>query len=290
MMRFFSKQYPNARHAPFLHAIWTGNIISFIFLLALILPTLVIFIETKGAILPILGLSGLVSLFWNIIFSRIHKQLPTLDWIVTAISFSLFVPPSLPLWQVALGLSFGIVIGEQIFGGRGLNFLNPVIVALTFLAFSFPGFSYYIYSDLFAFAVLPGAILLIVFGLISWRILVGSIFVMLGVFVVSGYAEPFTIDAIVSFFSEKIMLGSLLFGLIFFACDPVCSAATNPARWIYGGLIGLLIALFAMPSESFGSPTTIIFAILLASVFAPLIDYFVIALNARHRRRSIEKT
>ncbi len=289
MMHLFSRQYHDVTHAPYIRSWWSNNITSALFLLALTWPFIVAFNETGGAVLPVLLISGVIALTWNIAFSRLRNQLPTMDWAVTALSFSLFVSPNLPVWQIALGMSFGVVIGEQIFGGRGLNFLNPVIVALTFLAFSFPGTQYFAYSNSFAISVLPGAILLIVSGLISWRIIVGSILAMIGVFLVAGYTDPIAPIAIMGFLTENIALGSLLFGLIFFVCDPVSSASTNPGRWLYGGLSGLLIALFALPNQSLGAPATLIFAVLLASVFAPLIDYFVIEFNARRRRHRSEK-
>jgi len=52
--------------------------------------------------------------------------------------FTLTLPPSIPLWQVALGISFGVVIGKEIFGGTGKNFMNPALVGRAFLFFAFP--------------------------------------------------------------------------------------------------------------------------------------------------------
>jgi len=52
--------------------------------------------------------------------------------------FTLILPPSIPLWQVALGVTFAVVIGREIFGGTGMNFLNPPLVGLAFLYVAFP--------------------------------------------------------------------------------------------------------------------------------------------------------
>ena len=57
---------------------------------------------------------------------------------VTSVLFSLTLPPTIPLWQVALGISFGVVIGKEIFGGTGKNFLNPALTGRAFLFFAYP--------------------------------------------------------------------------------------------------------------------------------------------------------
>jgi Na+-transporting NADH:ubiquinone oxidoreductase subunit B len=57
---------------------------------------------------------------------------------VTSILFALICPPDVPLWQVALGISFGVVIGKEVFGGTGKNFLNPALTGRAFLYFAYP--------------------------------------------------------------------------------------------------------------------------------------------------------
>jgi Na+-transporting NADH:ubiquinone oxidoreductase subunit B len=52
--------------------------------------------------------------------------------------FALILPPSIPLWQVALGITFGVVVGKEIFGGTGKNFLNPALTGRAFLFFAYP--------------------------------------------------------------------------------------------------------------------------------------------------------
>jgi Na+-transporting NADH:ubiquinone oxidoreductase subunit B len=58
---------------------------------------------------------------------------------VTSLLFALIVPPDIPLWQVAMGMSFGVVIGKEVFGGVGKNFLNPALTGRAFLFFAYPG-------------------------------------------------------------------------------------------------------------------------------------------------------
>ena len=57
---------------------------------------------------------------------------------VTSVLFALILPPDVPLWQAALGISFGVVIGKEVFGGTGKNFLNPALTGRAFLFFAYP--------------------------------------------------------------------------------------------------------------------------------------------------------
>jgi Na+-transporting NADH:ubiquinone oxidoreductase subunit B len=75
--------------------------------------------------------------FWEVLFAIIRKHEINEGFFVTSILFALIVPPTLPLWQAALGISFGVVIAKEIFGGTGRNFLNPALAA-AFLFFAYP--------------------------------------------------------------------------------------------------------------------------------------------------------
>ena len=57
---------------------------------------------------------------------------------MTSILFALIVPPTMPLWQAALGISFGVVIAKEVFGGTGRNFMNPALAGRAFLFFAYP--------------------------------------------------------------------------------------------------------------------------------------------------------
>lgn len=73
---------------------------------------------------------------WEVLFAIVRKHEVNEGFLVTGMLFPLTLPPTIPLWQVALGISFGIVIGKEIFGGTGKNFLNPALTARAFLYFS----------------------------------------------------------------------------------------------------------------------------------------------------------
>ncbi len=88
--------------------------------------------------LPIYAVTFVVGGFWEILFASVRGHEVNEGFFVTSILFALICPPNIPLWQVALGISFGIVIGKEIFGGTGKNFLNPALTGRAFLFFAYP--------------------------------------------------------------------------------------------------------------------------------------------------------
>jgi Na+-transporting NADH:ubiquinone oxidoreductase subunit B len=89
-------------------------------------------------VLPIILVSYAVGLFWEILFASIRKHPISEGFLVTGLLFPLTLPATIPLWQVALGISFGVVIGKEVFGGTGRNILNPALTGRAFLYFSYP--------------------------------------------------------------------------------------------------------------------------------------------------------
>ncbi len=88
--------------------------------------------------LPIYLTVFVVGGFWEVLFASVRKHEVNEGFFVSSILFALIVPPSLPLWQAALGITFGIVIGKEVFGGTGRNFLNPALAGRAFLFFAYP--------------------------------------------------------------------------------------------------------------------------------------------------------
>lgn len=90
--------------------------------------------------LPIYVVTLVVGGIWEVIFATIRRHEVNEGFLVTSMLYTLILPPDVPLWQVALGISFGVVIGKEVFGGTGKNFLNPALVGRAFLYFAYPAY------------------------------------------------------------------------------------------------------------------------------------------------------
>ncbi len=218
-----------------------------------------------------LFLALVMTLAWQYLFARVRSLKFGLDGIVTATLIALLAPMDAPLWQLVLGVSFGVVIAEQVFGGRGRNFVHPAVAALAFLMFSFTDVDYRAGPDIPLATLVPALILLLLSGQASWRLLLGA-FGALALAVWAQGNDP----------SPILLSGAIGCAILFLATDPVCSASTNAGRWAQGILTGLLIGLFSQAGSVFGAT---IFAILMSSIFAPLIDYLVVAVHIKRRAR-----
>ncbi|MCC1496284.1 NADH:ubiquinone reductase (Na(+)-transporting) subunit B [Alcanivorax sp. 1008] len=88
--------------------------------------------------IPIMIVVYVGGFIWEGLFAWKRGHEVNEGFFVTGILFTLILPPAIPLWQVFLGISFGVVIGKEVFGGTGKNFLNPALVGRAFLYFAYP--------------------------------------------------------------------------------------------------------------------------------------------------------
>ena len=104
-------------------------------------PTSVLACMIHGAIyfLPVYLVTMIVGGHAEVVFAIARKHEINEGFLVTGLLFPLTLPPTIPLWQVALGILFGVIIGKEVFGGTGMNVLNPALVARAFLFFAYPG-------------------------------------------------------------------------------------------------------------------------------------------------------
>lgn len=274
--------------------------------------------------LPIYMTTFIVGGFWEVLFAIKRGHEINEGFFVTSVLFSLTCPPDLPLWMVAMGISFGVVVGKEIFGGTGKNFLNPALTGRAFLYFAYPAFmsgdSVWTAVDgysgatslsiaasdglealsnqigwLNAFignvhgsigetsviAIGIGMIILLVSGIASWRIMLGT---FIGMFLLSTLFNLIGSDSNPMFnlpFYWHLVIGGFMFGLVFMTTDPVSASMTNTGRFWYGFLIGLMTVLIRVVNPAF--PEGIMLAILFANLFAPLIDYLVVSSNIKRR-------
>ena len=87
---------------------------------------------------PVLVVTFVIGGLWEVLFAVVRRHEVNEGFLVTGMLFPLILPATIPLWQVAFGISFGVVVGKEIFGGTGMNVLNPALVARAFVFFAYP--------------------------------------------------------------------------------------------------------------------------------------------------------
>jgi len=297
------------------------------------------FIKGVRIVSPIIIVSYGVGFFWEVVFASIRKHPISEGFLVTGLLFPLTLPPTIPLWQVAAGISFGVVIGKEIFGGTGRNIFNPALTGRAFLFFAYParmsGDSAWIYTDssikhtvdavsgatpfacttppgqienisetlqqagytfskLFfgnypgsiggtsAFCCLIGALILILTGIASFRIILGGIAGLLTTgFIFTFLATPDSPPWMSVNPLYHLIVGGFAFGIVYMATDPVSAPGVERSKWVYGFLIGLLTVLIRVFNPAY--PEGVMLAILFMNLFAPLLDYIEINLALKSR-------
>ena len=96
------------------------------------------FLEGLLIFAPMLLVVYAVGFFWENLFAHVRGHQISEGLLVSGLLFPLTLPPTIPLWQVATGAVFGVLIGKEIFGGTGMNILNPALTARAFLFFAYP--------------------------------------------------------------------------------------------------------------------------------------------------------
>ena len=279
--------------APLIWGFQSHDRLTWIVLACLFPPLAVAFWQHGMALIGALWVSLMTTVVWQAIFSEVRKRPQRRDVLIAAVIFPIVAGTDVSLLRMFIGLSFGIVLGDLVFGGRGFGFLNAAIVALAFIIFAFPAETFSSAPRGLVAASIPGAFALVAMRFISWRMVTGFV---IG-FLCTGYLmQP-------DFGADWLAYGHVPFILFFLACDPMSSASTNAARWANGGMIGGLSILFAATAaegvevQAHLVPLTrlrelhlavvqaMIPAVLLGSLFAPLLDRMVIAVNVAMRAR-----
>jgi Na+-transporting NADH:ubiquinone oxidoreductase subunit B len=137
-------------------------------------------------------------------------------------------------------------------------------------------------GEVSAFACLLGALILVLTGVGSWKIMLSMLLGGIGgSFFINAVAGPSSSGIMALPWTWQLSLGGFAFGLVFMATDPVSAAATSTGQWIYGFLAGFLSILVRTVNPAY--PEGVMLAILFMNVFAPLIDHFVVKANMRRR-------
>lgn len=298
-------------------------------------------------VLPLVVVSYGVGLAVEFVFAIIKGHEVEEGYLVTGMLVPLIVPVDIPLWMLAVAVVFGVVIGKEVFGGTGMNILNPALTIRAFLFFAYPTWmsgdkvwvhgaverdqaiaagqnldamsgetilgSYaqsqdvaYSYADMF-FGLIPGSVgetskLLIIFGALfliftkvgSWRIILSTLVgaLVMGL-IFNGVVDAGWIGDTSKFYGlmsvpfwQHLIIGSILFGAVYMATDPVTASQTNKGKYIYGFLIGFLSIMIRVFNPAY--PEGVFLAILLMNVFAPTIDHYIIQSNVKKRRKRLK--
>lgn len=280
------------------------------------------FVHGAVYFVPIYAVVFLVGGFWEVLFASVRGHEINEGFFVTSVLFALILPPDVPLWQAALGITFGVVIGKEVFGGTGKNFLNPALTGRAFLFFAYPaqmsGDAVWTAVDGYTGATILGQAALGGLDAITytWK----SAF--LG-FIPGSIGETSTLAILLGggyllytkIASWRIVAGVLLGTIGLSLLFNVIGSDTNPMfamPWHWHVVVGgFAFALFFMATDPvsasmtdtgkwvFGAligimvvlirvvnpafPEGVMLAILFANLFAPLIDFFVVQANIKRR-------
>ena len=267
-------------------------------------------------VLPMIVVSYVVGLGIEFAVAQVKGHEINEGFLVSGLLIPMVMPVEAPLWMIALSTAFAVIIGKEIFGGTGMNIWNPALVARAFFFFSYPSMISgdkvwiasdtadaisqatplaqmalgqevtYSMADMFwgfipgsigetsTFCILIGAVILLMTNVASWR-------TMLSVFV-GGFVMAWAFEGISGVPAvAQLLMGGFAFGAVFMATDPVTSAQTDTGKYIYGFLIGAMAVIIRCINP--GYPEGMMLAILLMNTFAPLIDWFVVQNNIKHR-------
>ena len=241
-------------------------------MLAAYMPLAVFWLRYGGAqALAGLGLVVLCLAIWNLVFMLARAQAPSFAALITALAIAMLAPVDLGAFRLVLGVSFGVVMGELVFGGWGRNVVNPATVALSFLGFGFPGFAWPAFDDPVVWAAIPAVLIGVATGVMPAAVIGGAL--LLG-----GGALMLGIPVAAALPAAGIVL-------VLLVADPVTSATTTIGRWLNGSLYASLVIMFAIGWNGAAPVQMAVAAALLTSLAAPLLDEVAIALWIAQRRR-----
>ncbi len=272
-------------------------------------------------VFPIIVVSYIACLAVEFISAQISGHTVNEGVLVTGMLIPLVMPPDIPLWMVAVASVFAIIFGKEIFGGTGMNFLNPALVARAFIFFAYPaditgdsvwiaekldGFSGATSLSLAAsgnidkipdmqslfFGLIPGSIgetskiAIIIGAIILIYTGIGSLRIMISAIVGALFTGLlFNLMGLNAYMQipayQHLLMGGFMFGVVFMATDPVSASQTPTGKIIYGFFIGFFTLMVRVINPAYPEGTML--AILLMNVFAPLIDHFVVESNIKKR-------
>lgn len=253
------------------HGLWDRETVALMLLIS-VMPLALTWLWYGGLdVAGLLVLALIISGLWHVIFMLARAQPPSFAGALTALAIAMLAPEDLSILQLVLGISFGSVMAELVFGGWGRNVLNPATVTLAFLGFGFVTAPWPEPPLPLAWAAIPAALLGALFGVMPARVIAGAVIVIGGAHIAGLPIAP--------------LLPAVAVVLVLLVADPVASASTKLGGWLNGAFFGALIILFALGWKSAAPVQMAVSAALLTSLAAPLLDEAAIALWLAQRRR-----
>ncbi len=248
----------------------------------------------------------------EVAFALIRKREIEEGFLVTGLIFPLILPPTTPIWVVAVGCAVGVFFGKEVFGGTGRNIFNPALVGRLFITIAFPQIMSASWQKPFSDAITTATPLAsfktageltplidLFLGNVAGSvgevfrigIILGGAFLMISK--VANWRIPLSYLASVALFSWignliapdvvapplfQLLGGGLLFGAMFMATDPVTSPYNHESKFIFGAFCGILTVII----RSFSGYTEgVMFSIIFMNALTPLIDHFVLKVKYR---------
>ena len=273
--------------------------------------------------LPIYIVTMAAGGFWEVVFAGVRNHEVNEGFLVTSLLYAAILPATTPLWQVALGISFGVVIGKEIFGGTGKNFLNPALTGRAFLYFAYPvqlsGDAVWVPVDGYSGATALGVAAAegvqgVINSGVTWtQAFLGQIQGSIGetsaaacllgalILIYTGIASWRIIVAVIAGMIIPAVLFSgigsnpmfamdwywhiVLGGFAFGAVFMATDPVSAPDTMLGHWIYGLLVGALTWVIRVINPafPEGIMLAILFGNIFAPIIDYFVIRANVKRR-------
>ncbi len=301
---------------------WRGEIFSFLKLIPNHSNIMANMVHGALYFVPIFLVTNIVGGLWEVLFSTIRKHEINEGFLVTGILFPLTLPATIPLWQVAIGISFAVVFAKEIYGGTGKNFLNVALTARAFLYFAYPaqitGDAVWTAVDGFTGATALGVIPLegmaampvsffnAFIGLIPGSMGETSVIACLmgaGLLILTGIGSwRIMLSCVLGLVATSLLFNTIgsetnhmfalpphwhlvLGGFAFGAVFMATDPVTGPTTYCAQWLYGLLIGFMTVLIRVINPafPEGVMLAILFANIFAPLIDWFVIGQNIKRR-------
>ncbi len=279
------------------------------------------FVHGAFYFLPVYIVTMTAGGFWEVLFATVRKHEVNEGFLVSGLLFPLTLPPDIPYWQVAIGITFGVVIAKEVFGGVGMNILNVALTARAFLFFAYPaeisgdkvwvavdgiskatplaefadatitptvnwldaflGFIPGSMGETSTLACLIGAAILLISRIGSWRIMLGVTAGMIGMSLILNAIGSTTNPMFNVTPLWHFVLGSFAFATVYMATDPVTASYTTAGQLVYGFFIGIFGILVRAVNPAF--PEGWMLAILFMNVFAAIIDRYFINRNIKRR-------